>query len=84
MPTISPYKVHCDKNIYAYCDNNPVSRKDSGGTCWELVAIGGILGGAFELGTQLISNWGNWSEINWGQVGIAALAGGLTAIGGWG
>ena len=37
-----------DKNLYAYCDNNPVVRKDSGGVFW-LTAIGigfaaGIIG----------------------------------------
>lgn len=24
-----------DKNLYAYCDNNPVVRRDNGGTFWE-------------------------------------------------
>ena len=24
-----------DKNLYAYCDNNPVMRKDTGGAFWE-------------------------------------------------
>ena len=24
-----------DKNLYAYCDNNPVARKDAGGDYWE-------------------------------------------------
>lgn len=26
-----------DKNLYAYCDNNPVVRRDSQGTAWETV-----------------------------------------------
>jgi len=26
-----------DKNLFAYCDNNPVVRKDSGGAFWETV-----------------------------------------------
>ena len=26
-----------DKNLYAYCDNNPISRRDSEGTAWETV-----------------------------------------------
>ena len=34
-----------DKNLFAYCDNNPVIRKDTGGQYWHLV-IGGIVGGA--------------------------------------
>ena len=26
-----------DKNLYAYCDNNPVMREDNGGYAWEIV-----------------------------------------------
>ena len=26
-----------DKNLYAYCDNNPVKRKDNGGEFWDIV-----------------------------------------------
>ena len=33
-----------DKNLYAYCDNNPVMRVDNGGEFWNFV-IGGIVGG---------------------------------------
>ena len=35
-------------NLYAYCGNNPVSRKDDGGKFWHIVAgaaLGGILAG---------------------------------------
>ena len=37
-----------DKNLYAYCDNNPVMRIDDGGEFWNYViggAIGAIAGG---------------------------------------
>ena len=43
----SPDKANWDKNLFAYCDNNPISRKDDGGEFWHLVvgaAIGGIIG----------------------------------------
>ena len=36
-----------DKNLFAYCDNNPVVRTDEDGEFWHLVvggAIGGIIG----------------------------------------
>ena len=38
-----------DKNLFAYCDNNPISRKDNGGEMWEAIvgaAIGGAVAGA--------------------------------------
>ncbi|MBQ6862975.1 MAG: hypothetical protein IJO14_01930 [Clostridia bacterium] len=33
---ISPLSLY-DKNLYAYCDNNPVVRKDASGYAWETV-----------------------------------------------
>ena len=41
-------KALTDKNLYAYCDNNPVVRTDTDGKFWHLVAggvVGGIIGG---------------------------------------
>ena len=34
--TASP-RMLTDKNLFSYCDNNPVVRKDSGGAFWETV-----------------------------------------------
>ena len=31
-------------NLYAYCGNNPVARRDDGGKFWNFV-IGGVVGG---------------------------------------
>ena len=66
-------------NLFAYCGNNPISRADSNGEAWH-VLIGAVLGGAFEIGAQLISNGGNFSDINWTKVGIATVVGGVTAL----
>ena len=38
----SPGKVNWDKNFFAYCDNNPISRKDDGGEFWHIIAAGAI------------------------------------------
>ena len=43
-----------DKNLYAYCDNNPVMRKDTGGELWVSLAIGAGVG----IATQLIADFG--------------------------
>ena len=32
-----------DKNLFAYCDNNPVTRADDGGEWWH-IAIGAAIG----------------------------------------
>ena len=37
-----------DKNLYAYCDNNPISREDKGGRFWNTIigtVTGAIIGG---------------------------------------
>ena len=36
MLAVSPMAL-TDKNLYAYCDNNPIVRKDSTGAVWETV-----------------------------------------------
>ena len=49
----SPDKTHWDKNLFAYCDDNPVNRRDDGGDLWEYVVgkmivgtvVGGLTGG---------------------------------------
>ena len=48
LATINPYSNGLtDKNYFAYCDNNPVSRKDDGGQLWAEAAIGAVIGGVF-------------------------------------
>ena len=41
-----------DKNLYAYCDNNPIMRTDKGGTAWEtvfdIISLGLSIGNAME------------------------------------
>ena len=37
-----------DKNLYAYCDNNPIVRKDTGGEFWNTV-LGALAGGLIEM-----------------------------------
>ena len=43
-----------DKNLYAYCDNNPVMRADSGGDFWHIVA-GGVIGGVASFAATLLT-----------------------------
>ncbi len=55
-----------DKNLYSYCDNNPVMRKDSDGEFWHIAvgaAIGAATGALIEIGKQLycngkVTDWG--------------------------
>ena len=69
-----------DKNLYAYCDNNPVIRADHGGDFWNVV-IGAVVGAAVGIFGQVISDVvtsvlnGEVTISNW-QTYTGAAAGG--------
>ena len=44
-----------DKNLYSYCDNNPVIRSDNNGEFWHIV-VGSLLGGIINSVVQVASN----------------------------
>jgi len=63
-------------NLYAYVGNDPSNRVDLQGLFfWH--AVGAVVGGALDLGAQLISNGGNIGDVNWGSVGISAASGAM-------
>ena len=47
VPTISPESATLNKNLYSYCDNNPVNKTDSEGT-FACAIVGAITGGLVE------------------------------------
>ena len=66
-----------DKNLFAYCDNNPINRADDGGEFWHIVAgavIGAIGGAASTMISQLISG----GSVNWTAVAISAASGAIS------
>jgi uncharacterized protein RhaS with RHS repeats len=64
-------------NLYGFVNNNPNYYADPDGRWW--MVIGGAIGGGLELVAQLIGNGGDLSDVDWGNVGGATLAG---AVGG--
>ena len=67
-----------DKNLYSYCDNNPVMRKDSDGEFWHIAvgaAIGAATGALIEIGKQLYCNG---KVTDWGSVAQNAVSGAVT------
>ena len=65
-------------NLFAYCNNNPISLIDEEGTLGHIV-IGAFVGALFELGSQIIDAEGDLSKVKWGKVAIAAVVGGVGA-----
>ena len=63
-----------DKNLYAYCDNNPLTRTDDGGEFWHIIA-GGVVGGLIGAATKMFCNVIENKENIWEGVGMAAVTG---------
>ena len=80
--TMSPTSLN-NKNLFAYCDNNPVSRKDSAGGCWissalltgGLMLAGGVIGAAISAVTSIAVQYGSEGSVSWGSVAVAAGSG---------
>ncbi|MBP3560402.1 MAG: RHS repeat-associated core domain-containing protein, partial [Clostridia bacterium] len=56
--SVSPDSANYDKNLFAYCDNNPVVRADSSGYIWHIVggaAFGSLFAGIMTIGSNLLS-----------------------------
>ena len=64
--------------MFAYCGNNPVSRKDNSGEFWNVVigaVVGAALSAASELASQVINHVATGEKINWGDVATSAAGG---------
>ena len=69
--------------MFAYCGNNPVSRKDDGGELWNIV-IGAAIGATASIVSKMVTNALTNKPISEGLItaGIAgAVSGGLAASG---
>ena len=65
-----------DKNLFAYCDNNPIMRMDDSGDFWMFIgaAIGAAVGGA----VSAISQYAATGKIDWKVVGVNAASGAIS------
>ncbi len=73
-----------DKNLYAYCDNNPVTRVDGDGEFWHIIAgaaIGGVIGGVSKVITNLIAGKDNIGDGVFIAFLTGAASGALAATG---
>ena len=64
-----------DKNLYAYCDNNPIMRTDGDGDFWNWLVGGvvGAIGGAVSAAIE-----GKTGNEFWGSVANGAISGTIT------
>lgn len=74
---MSPMEL-TDKNLYAYCDNNPVTRKDKEGQFWitiGIMAVGGVIGATVGAIGSAVTQKVFTGTINWQSVGVSAVSG---------
>ena len=68
-----------DKNLYVYCDNDPVNKKDDDGEIANFVAMG-LLGAVVNVGVSFVVAKATGQDYGWRDVVIDATVGALTAI----
>ncbi len=75
--TASPTAL-TDKNLFAYCDNNPVMRVDKDGEFWlelGIMAVGGLVGAITNAITSVVSQKLIDGSVNEKSVAVAAVSG---------
>ena len=83
----APYEFW-DKNLFAYCDNDPIQRADNGGAFWHII-VGAVVGAAAQYISDVatsLSEGKSFAESikptsTWADYGAAALSGALAATG---
>ena len=75
---VSLDKANWDKNLFAYCDNNPVIRTDDGGEFWHFI-VGAVVGGLVNGISTAISG-GSIKDVIISAAG-GAISGALSASG---
>lgn len=79
MDTVSESLSSLDgKNLYAYCDNNPVKRVDIAGNFWVtlgIMVVGGLIGAGISAVSNAVTQKITTGSINWKSVAVTTGAG---------
>ena len=67
-----------NKNYFAYCDNDPITRIDSNGDLWELIVGAAVIGGLTSGAVSAVSQYMTTGNIDWKVVGVNAASGVLS------
>ena len=68
-----------DKNLYAYCDNNPVNRVDEDGEFWNYI-IGGVVGAIVGGVVAGVTSYLKDGKVDWASVGINVAVGAISGV----
>ena len=66
-----------DKNLFSYCDNNPVMRTDEDGEFWNILA-GAVCGAVINIGVSWICAAISGEEYTWKDALVDGLSGAIT------
>ncbi|MBR0577473.1 RHS repeat-associated core domain-containing protein, partial [Proteiniclasticum sp. BAD-10] len=72
---VSPNEL-TDKNLFAYCDNNPIMRTDEEGDCW--IAIGAIVGGVIGATVSAVSQYATTGKVDLKVIGVNFVSGAIS------
>ena len=67
-------------NLYAYANNNPIMYTDETGEIVLTLAIAFAIGAVFSAGVSVALQLATTGNVNWGNVGISALFGGVSGL----
>ena len=76
LTRVSPMALS-DKNLYAYCDNNPIMRRDTSGELWGFILAGAAIGAAVGAVTQIADNAISGRDLGEGVL-LSAVGGAIT------
>ncbi len=68
-----------DKNLFAYCDNNPVMREDNGGEFWNIV-VGGIVGGVVGGIVAAVDSYKNTGKVDVFKTVVGVVGGAASGV----
>ena len=74
---LSSFDELTDKNIYSYCDNNPIIRVDENGKFWHVI-VGAAVGAVISGVTSIISQKITTGTVDWKEVAISSAAGAIS------
>ena len=73
----SPETLH-NRNLFAYCDHNPLTRSDSDGDAWMVAAASFAVGMAASVACQMVIERKSFDEVDWLSAAVSGLG---TAVG---
>ncbi len=70
-----------NRNLYSYCNENPIVRIDEKGNMWTVAALSFVAGAVASVGTQMIFEGKSFGEINWVSAAFSGIGTAMSTMG---